>query len=259
MESVGERLKKIRLEKGLSLEDVQRKTKVHLNILKAIEEDNIVNLSPIYVKGFLKIYCNFLGADPRDYISDYRETQKVVNISALKQEQDKAASRLKNTSALFSLQSLRQKARPILAAGLAVIFIIVLFNIGKAIAVKKKSWVARAKVTTAMRAKQIKKETVKTQEKTPEAKTESTVLRLGIRARENCWIQIKSDGHAVFQGLLRKGRSESWQAKEKIELAVGNAGVVDLEVNGKLISNLGRRGQQLKNILITKEGLSVGR
>jgi hypothetical protein len=72
-------------------------------------------------------------------------------------------------------------------------------------------------------------------------------------------MQLKSDGKVVFQGVLKKGRFESWQANTKMELSLGNAGVVELEVNGKLISNLGRRGQALKNILITKEGLAIKR
>jgi len=53
MESPGTRLKRLRLEKGISLEEVHKKTKVHLNILKAIEEDNLINFSPVYLKGFL--------------------------------------------------------------------------------------------------------------------------------------------------------------------------------------------------------------
>ena len=57
MESPGARLKKIRLEKGISLEEVHKKTRIHLDLLKAIEEDSLINLSPVYTKGFLKIYC----------------------------------------------------------------------------------------------------------------------------------------------------------------------------------------------------------
>jgi cytoskeletal protein RodZ len=70
----GARLKKIRLEKGLSLEDAQKKTRINLNILKAIEGESASDLSPIYLKGFLKIYAKFLGVDPKDYISDYKES-----------------------------------------------------------------------------------------------------------------------------------------------------------------------------------------
>jgi len=60
-------LKKIRLAKGIRLEEVHKKTKIHINILKAIEGDGLTNLNPVYLKGFIKIYCNFLGVDPKEY------------------------------------------------------------------------------------------------------------------------------------------------------------------------------------------------
>ena len=85
-----------------------------------------------------------------------------------------------------------------------------------------------------------------------------SVIRLGAYAREDCWILLKADGRVVFQNILKKGRSENWQADQKIEFSLGNAGVVDLEVNGKRMPVLGRRGQVIKNIVITKEeGLRV--
>ena len=40
-DSAGEKIKSARLQKGLSLEEVHKKTKIHLNILKAIEEDSL--------------------------------------------------------------------------------------------------------------------------------------------------------------------------------------------------------------------------
>ncbi|MCX5703471.1 MAG: helix-turn-helix domain-containing protein, partial [Candidatus Omnitrophica bacterium] len=76
MEYTGAGLKKIRLERGISLEEVQKKTKIHLNILKAIEGDSLTDLSPVYLKGFLKIYCKFLGLDPKDKILDYGEARQ---------------------------------------------------------------------------------------------------------------------------------------------------------------------------------------
>jgi hypothetical protein len=82
---------------------------------------------------------------------------------------------------------------------------------------------------------------------------------LGIRARENCWVSLKADGKVVFQRVLEKGRYESWEAKDKMELSLGNAGAVELEVNGQLFTNLGRRGQARKNIVITKDGMTVNR
>jgi hypothetical protein len=81
---------------------------------------------------------------------------------------------------------------------------------------------------------------------------------VGIRARENCWIKAKVDGKVVFADILKKGRFESWQGKEKIELSLGNAGGIDLQLNDKLISPLGRKGQAIKHLVITKEeGLEI--
>ena len=54
METIGAKLKKIRLEKGLTLEEAHKQTKIHLNILKAIEDESLVNFNPVYIKGFLK-------------------------------------------------------------------------------------------------------------------------------------------------------------------------------------------------------------
>jgi len=85
------------------------------------------------------------------------------------------------------------------------------------------------------------------------------VIRLGIRAKEDCWLQVRVDGKTVFQSVLNRGRLEGWQAANKIELTLGDAGKVDLEINGSRIPALGRKGQPVKNILITREGLKVGK
>ena len=82
MEPIGEKLKKARLEKGLTLEEVHRKTKIHLNVLKAIEEGSLVNFSPVYIKGFLKIYCKFLGIEYSDSLFDHKQIQPSLKPAA---------------------------------------------------------------------------------------------------------------------------------------------------------------------------------
>ena len=73
IEPLSERLKRARKAKGFTLEELQKKTKVHINILKAIEGESLTNLSPVYLKGFIKIYCNALEVDYKDYIPDSKE------------------------------------------------------------------------------------------------------------------------------------------------------------------------------------------
>jgi cytoskeletal protein RodZ len=249
MESAGARLKKIRQEKGLSLEEVQKKTKIYLNILKAIEGDSLTDLSPIYLKGFLKIYCKFLGVDPKDYIPDYKETQsQPLNVIVTKDV--KTA-----TGRLDFLKSTGKKNKRIFIFILIIIALsLVLYNLGKVVSSRHKLQLTRARPVYFIpkKAKHAADNTV--------AKKETTSgIKLGIRAHENCWVDLRADGRLIFRRVLEKGRFETWQAKDRIELSLGNAGAVELEVNGQRFLNLGRKRQAIKGIVITKEGLNIGR
>jgi len=258
--SPGARLKKLRLEKGLSLEEVHKRTKIHLNILKSIEEDNLINFNPVYIRGFLKIYCNFLGVNPADFVPDYRETRTVVQLGN-KKEKSPQVSFIKSASSKLGSFRPRIKLKTILIIIAAIAGVFLLFKAGKWISSRRHD---SSKPVAAIQEKPVAAQPVSKakskSEKTKKAEPQlPSIIRLSIRARENCLVQLRADGKVLFHGILKKGRFESWQAKEKMELSLGNAGVVDLEVNGKLISSIGRKGQSIKNIQITKEGLNIAR
>ncbi len=253
MESPGARLKKIRLEKGLSLQEVHKKTKVHLNILKAIEEDGLVSLNPVYTKGFLKIYCKFLGTDPRDFISDYKEPRSHAKIAEdLSERKNPQAPLLKTAS--FRLKTFRPQIslKSVIIFILAVIFIVFLFKLPKIIFSRRAPALPKNNPPIVVLPKKIEKtaQTVSVQ-KVPAA----SEVRLGIWAKENCLVKVKLDGHLMMDRVFKKGTRESWTAKEKIELSLGNATAVELEVNGRIIPPVGRKGQPARNIVITKSGL----
>ncbi len=282
MEKIGERIKKIRLEKGLSLEEVHRKTKIHMNVLKAIEEDTLVNFSPIYIKGFIKIYCNFLGVDPKDFIADYKETRPHPSMIAIEASQKPVLSKQPKAPKPvkpLNLPKIRFNNPRIISTIKTVILVVIVLlltiavlrftkfvftKFGEMFNKRKQAPISEIVTKQEKKAPLPKTQKAKVQEQAAPVKVKQpqagvTEIRLSIRAKEDCWMQVKLDGKTVFQNILKKGRFESWKAKEKIELSLGNAGVAELEVNGKLISSLGRKGQSLKNILITKDGLSTSR
>lgn len=261
IELIGERLKKIRQEKGLTLEDLQKKTKVHLNILKAIEGETLTNLSSIYLKGFIKIYCKALDLDPKDYISDYKESSSGVILGANKVKD----SFLRSVGIKMNFLKPNKSVRKIVIIGLiGLVFLVILFKVVGCLS--SRQTVARVPVyTPALYPKTIQPK--KQESLQPAAVTGNSIpkevsggIRLVVSARESCLVFVKADGKVVFHRVLEKGRSNNWKAKERIDLSLGNAAAVELIVNGQRFKDLGRKGQPLKNIVITeKEGLSIPR
>lgn len=63
-ETIGEILKRAREEKNLSVQDVNRATKISVNVIHSLEQDDLDSFaSETYLKGFLKSYAAFLGLD----------------------------------------------------------------------------------------------------------------------------------------------------------------------------------------------------
>ncbi len=102
MEELGYFLKQRREEKGVSLEEIQEKTKVGTRYLYAIEKGDFdVIPGRVYVVGFLKKYAECVGLDPKEIIDRYEELEEIKerekNRSAVrkeKREQEKKKTRL---------------------------------------------------------------------------------------------------------------------------------------------------------------------
>ncbi|MBU0971705.1 MAG: helix-turn-helix domain-containing protein [Proteobacteria bacterium] len=68
----GQDLKSVRTAANIDLVDIFEASRVSVNILEAIEENDNKRLpSPIYLKGFLKSYAQFLNLEPGKIIPGY--------------------------------------------------------------------------------------------------------------------------------------------------------------------------------------------
>lgn len=73
MRTVGEILKKARIEKRLTLEDIEKNLRIRKKFLEALEENAWNKLPSLpYIKGFLKNYSSFLGLVPEEMIAIFR-------------------------------------------------------------------------------------------------------------------------------------------------------------------------------------------
>ncbi|MDD5130832.1 MAG: helix-turn-helix domain-containing protein [Candidatus Omnitrophica bacterium] len=267
IETAGSRLKKIRQERGLSLEDIQKKTRIHLNVLRAIEGDSISNLSPIYLKGFIKIYCGCLGLDAKDFIGQNSLTQQpqkpALNATVgrpIGARVEKRNSFIKDASIkLGAIRPLVDLKKVAIAAVIAVVAVFLITSLFKFISSRPKTRLEKVKIAMPVSVPKVSIVPAPAAQQTKINKDLAQGFTLGISARSKSWISAKVDGKVVFHGVLARGRSETWQAREKAELSLGDAAAVELQVNDQRFANLGRRGQSLKNIVINKDGLKISR
>ncbi|SFS60086.1 helix-turn-helix domain-containing protein [Marininema halotolerans] len=75
MQGIGSQLKQTRESKGYTLEMVQESTKIHMEYLRALENDQFDTLpSPFYVRAFLRTYAHSLGLDAQPLLDYYERS-----------------------------------------------------------------------------------------------------------------------------------------------------------------------------------------
>lgn len=73
MKRVGEILRTTREERGISIEDVEKATKIRAKFIEAIEEEQFHRIpSLVYTKGFIKNYSDYLGLDTAAVLAFFR-------------------------------------------------------------------------------------------------------------------------------------------------------------------------------------------
>ena len=76
---------------------------------------------------------------------------------------------------------------------------------------------------------------------------------LRAQAKEMTWLLVTIDGRETRDVLLRAGETWEWRAQESFILTVGNAGGVELILNGRPLPPLGEPGQVIRDIRLPPE------
>jgi cytoskeletal protein RodZ len=249
MGQIGEALRKAREEQGFSLAQAEEVTKIRAAYLQALEEESFAQLpGPVYVKGFLKNYAQYLGLDPQPLLSLYEAPElPVPNAPA--------------TAALnepLQPRNLRRFVRPLSLALLVIVAVTaVWWSYQRYYAVTP---LAQPTPTPTVAATTVPA----TPTETPLPPTE-TVARTATATRtvtltptpvglvlsieivgQRSWILVQTDGERAFAGILEPGARDSWTAREYLSLRSGNAGAVRIQLNGQDLGLFGDLGQVLE-------------
>lgn len=79
---------------------------------------------------------------------------------------------------------------------------------------------------------------------------------LDLIAVEKTWLSVSSDGKPVFSGILAPRQSKTISGQQFAKLTVGNAAGLKVRLNGKALGRLGERGQVLV-VLFTPDNFQI--
>lgn len=83
--------------------------------------------------------------------------------------------------------------------------------------------------------------------------------RVAIKALADCWIQVRGpDQTVVFSRVLKRGEVYPVPARSGLYLRTGNAGALEISVDGKAAPSIGGVGAMRRNVTLEPDALIGG-
>lgn len=79
---------------------------------------------------------------------------------------------------------------------------------------------------------------------------------LNLAATEKTWLSITSEGKRLFSGFLEPSQTKTLTGVEAARMTVGNAGGIEVRLNGKPIGPIGKSGQ-VRVVVFTPDNFEV--
>ncbi len=250
---LGHYLRSLRESKGGSLEEMARSTRVGLRHLEALETDKLNELpAPVFVRGFIRAYCSFLNEPADGALAHYRDMLGEGEAVQPGAPALRPAASWISSPVLVSLALLA-------AFGVGLLAINSIFKRPPAatapatVEARKPADAptAPAEGPAALAATPRPDPSVQTDMPAPAA---SPAQRLVVRAVEATWIRVQTDDGRVAEELLPPGATREWTSNKRFVLTVGNAGGIELELNGRPLAPLGAKGAVIQRLELPEGG-----
>ncbi|WP_299540502.1 helix-turn-helix domain-containing protein [uncultured Streptomyces sp.] len=241
--SIGRALQQARIAAGLTVEEVSGSTRVRIPLVHAIEEDDFSLCGgDVYARGHIRSFARVVSVDPEPLVQQYDAEH---------------GGRPAPTPAapLFEAERIRSDPRrpnwtaAMVAAIVAVVGFagFTLFNGDDdgpgATQLAEGSTPDTATTTKPAPTKPADPKPVPSESAIAAAPRDKVTVKLSATGGKS-WISAKDhNGRLLFDGLLTEGQSKTFTDGERIDLVLGNAGSIELFVNGKKVEDQFEPGQ----------------
>jgi cytoskeleton protein RodZ len=234
--SLGSLITQERKSAGLSIEHLSAATNIRSSLLREMESDSFHNCGgETYARGHIRNIATKLGVDP------------LIFIAAFEEEQMHTGRSMKDLLVENSVMKQPEKARKVSWKVLAIISVASLFVVGLAqIIISNTSSMdipaPIASTTESATPSPDAPEPTPTEEATVSTGTGVQLIISAERAKS--WLFVSdATGRTLFSGQIARGTTKTFNTDVSLNIKVGNAGGVDLTVNGKKVDSIGGDGE----------------
>ncbi|MEU7584477.1 helix-turn-helix domain-containing protein [Streptomyces sp. NPDC041068] len=257
--SIGRVLQQARIDAGLTVDEVSTSTRVRIPIVHAIEQDDFSRCGgDVYARGHIRTLARAVGIDPAPLIAQYDEGH-----GGHPPQPTPAAP-------LFEAERIRSEPRrPNWTAAMVAAIVAVIGFVGFTAfsggddGDGSKSVAEGSTPASSKPAEKPKPNKPADPKPDPSDSAIAGVPRDKVTVKVDAadgrsWISAKDhNGRTLFDGVLEEGQAKTFQDKQKIDLVLGDAGAIELYVNGKHVENEFEPGQ-VERLTYTKGDPEVG-
>ncbi|MCL5443494.1 DUF4115 domain-containing protein [Lactobacillus johnsonii] len=260
MADIGDKLRSARKAKGMSIEDVEKITKIQRRYLTAIENDDFDQLpGDFYVRAFIRQFADVVGLNGKELLADYKsEVPEAKPEEYVENSIDNKSERIKETT--NSRKGLWRNYLPQIATVVGVILVILVVYIVYTrffTGTNQQSANQAENVTVSSHIKSSKSKASSKKKSTPKTTTsEVKISSLGNNSyrvsglksdrtltlgttKNDVWAQILVNGSSVWQGTLKANEKHSVQLPENVNnvsVQMGNSVSTTLTLAGKKVN-----------------------
>ena len=244
--TLGEFLQKAREDAGFSVEELAHLVNLRPGLITSMESNDFLPCGgDTYARGHIRNISQIIGIDAQQLLAMYNAEHSVDSRSIHAQLVDNNAAAIRSENKKLSWKVL-------VGASLSVVVLI-------GVAQFAISAIDSEPVATSVITEEVEPSQTPTPSPTPSVVPNASSapvtdgLTLSIAAtRGNSNIDVVIAGVSVYKGPLFQGESKSFVGETSISIYLGNAGDLDLTLNGEKLAPLGDRNQEIRKTFRAK-------
>ncbi len=239
--SIGEALRLARVEAGSSIEDLSRHTRIRGQLIREIEADDYAGCGgAVYARGHVRALATALGVDPAPLLADFDRRPDAADAPAARQVFEHECIDLPHRT-----RPNWTAAMAVAAAVLLVVALGSLFNTNSRPPVDVLAGDQASPSPSASATRPAPGPSPKGDQIAGLVNEGGVFVRVRV-VNTRSWVAAVVDGKQAFGKTLAAGAQLDFKGTRLVHLTIGNAGAVQLIVNGRDLGIPGRAGAVLR-------------